>query len=90
MENANLRRQLWEHLTVHDQLQVAEQDRDRATAEHRALLDTLNSAILGSRSSALTARPTPRSATPNGSPPVSAPQGLISLARRDRLPVGPG
>ena len=62
-ENDNLRRQLAEHLTVHDQLQVAEHDRDRAIAEHRALLDTLSSAILGSQSSTLTARPTPTSAT---------------------------
>uniref|UniRef100_A0AAV1VGC3 Uncharacterized protein n=1 Tax=Peronospora matthiolae TaxID=2874970 RepID=A0AAV1VGC3_9STRA len=83
-ENANLCRQLAENRTVHDQLQVAEKDRDRSIAEHRALLDILNSAILGSRSSALTARPMPRSATPAGSPPVSAPQGLRSLARRSR------
>uniref|UniRef100_A0AAV1V056 Uncharacterized protein n=1 Tax=Peronospora matthiolae TaxID=2874970 RepID=A0AAV1V056_9STRA len=83
-ENVNLRRHLAEHLEVHDQLQVVEHDRDQAIAEHRALLDTLNSAILGSRSSELTARPTPRSATLAGSPPVSAPQGLRSLARRSR------
>ena len=84
MENANLRRQLAEHLTIHDQLQVAEQDRDKAVAEHRALLDTLNSAILGSRSSTLAARSTPRSTTPARSPPVSAPQVLGSLARKPR------
>uniref|UniRef100_A0AAV1TBN6 Uncharacterized protein n=1 Tax=Peronospora matthiolae TaxID=2874970 RepID=A0AAV1TBN6_9STRA len=63
-ENANLRRQLAEHLEIYGQLQVVEHDRDQAIAEHRALLDTLNSAILGSRSSALIARSTPKSATP--------------------------
>ncbi|CAI5731153.1 unnamed protein product [Peronospora destructor] len=84
LENANLRRQLAEHLTVHDQLQVAEHDRDRAIAEHRALLDTLNSAILGSQSSTLTVRPTPTSATPAGSPPASTTQRSRSLARRSR------
>ena len=81
-ENDNLRRQLAEHLTVHDQLQVAEHDRDRAIAEHRALLDTLNSAILGSQSSTLTARPTPTSATQARSPPASTTQRSSSLARR--------
>uniref|UniRef100_A0AAV1UZM0 Uncharacterized protein n=1 Tax=Peronospora matthiolae TaxID=2874970 RepID=A0AAV1UZM0_9STRA len=83
-ENANLRRQLAEHLEVHDQLQVMEHDRDRAIAEHRALLDTLNSAILGSRSSALTARSTPKSATPAGSPPAPTTPVSRSLARRSR------
>uniref|UniRef100_A0AAV1VNR9 Uncharacterized protein n=1 Tax=Peronospora matthiolae TaxID=2874970 RepID=A0AAV1VNR9_9STRA len=83
-ENANLRRQLAEHLEVHDQLQVVEHDRDQAIAEHRALLDTLNSAILGSRSSALTARSTPKSATPAGSPPAPTTPGSRSLARRSR------
>ena len=83
-ENDNLRRQLAEHLTVHDQLQVAEHDRDRAIAEHRALLDTLSSAILGSQSSTLTARPTPTSATQARSPPASTTQRSRSLARRSR------
>ena len=50
MENANLRRQLAEHLTICDQLKVAELDRDRAIAKHHALLHTINSAILGSQS----------------------------------------
>ena len=53
-------------------------------AEYRALLDTLNSAILGSRSSALTDRPTPKSDTPAGSPPASTTQGSRSLARRSK------
>ena len=42
VENVNLRRHLAEHLAVYDLLAVPEQDRDRAVAEHRALLDTLN------------------------------------------------
>ena len=39
--NVNLRRQLEEHIAVYDRLKVAEQDRDRSIAEHRALLYTL-------------------------------------------------
>ncbi|CAI5731149.1 unnamed protein product [Peronospora destructor] len=84
LENANLRHQLAEHLTVHDQLQVAERDRDRAIAEHRALLDTLNSAILGSQSSTLPVRPMPTSATQARSPSTSTTQRSRSLARRSR------
>ena len=48
VENVNLRRQLAENIAVYDLLAVAEQDRNRAVANHRALLKTLNSAILGS------------------------------------------
>ena len=82
VESVNLRRQLSEHTAVYDML--AEQDRDWSIAEHRTLLDTLNSAILGSRSSALTAQSKPRSATPAGSPLASTTQGSRSLVRRSR------
>ena len=46
-------RQLAEHLAVYNLLAVAEQDRDLVVADHRALLDTLNSAILGTQSYAV-------------------------------------
>ena len=62
-ENVNLRRHFKEHTAVNDLLREEEQDRDQAMAEHRSILDTINSAILGSRSSTLTARPTPKGAT---------------------------
>ena len=81
-ENVDLRRQLAERLTVNDQLQVAEHDRDRALAEHHALLDTLNSAMRRSQSSTATVRLTSTSATPAGSPP-------FSRGSPDRLRTGP-
>ena len=61
-----------EHIAVYDRLAAADRDRDRAVAEHLTLLDTLNIAILGSQSSAVTPYPTPRDDTPVGSTPASA------------------
>ena len=86
VENVNLRRQREEHLAVYDLLAVAEQDRDRTVADHRALLDTMNSAILGSQSSTVIPNPTPNptsgDASPVGSTSASAVRTTGSRVRK--------